>query len=193
VKGLTQVVIKDPATVKELIATAGANRAVAATTMNARSSRSHSVFRLKVIGKNKLTGSTNSSLVNLVDLAGSERLLKFKPDASRLKETQAINKSLATLGAVIMALGNKESHIPFRNSKLTFLLQPSLAGHSKCLMFANVSADPACAAETLCSLRFAATVKGVNIGTAKSSTVSTTAPTPRPVSFQWAQPPTVSM
>src|SRR5690606_27667446 len=91
-----------------------------------------------------------------VDLAGSERLAHSQSTGDRLKETQSINKSLACLGDVIAALGNGKdgNHIPYRNSKLTYLLQYSLGGNSKTLMFVMVSPLQAHLADTLTSLTF---------------------------------------
>jgi kinesin family protein C1 len=99
------------------------NRSVAATKSNERSSRSHSVFILKLIGKNSTTNETSEGTLNLVDLAGSERLKQSGAEGDRMKETQNINKSLSCLGDVIGALGQgKEgAHIPYRNSKVRFL------------------------------------------------------------------------
>ena len=76
--------------------------------------------------------------LNLVDLAGSERIAKSGAEGSRLREAQCINKSLSALGDVIHALRSKHSHVPFRNSRLTYLLQDSLSGDSKTLMMVQV-------------------------------------------------------
>ncbi|KAF6114338.1 kinesin family member C1 [Phyllostomus discolor] len=121
--------------VEALLHLARQNRAVARTAQNERSSRSHSVFQLQISGEHAGRGLQCGAPLNLVDLAGSERLdpgLAFGPgERERLRETQAINSSLSTLGLVIMALSNKESHVPYRNSKLTYLLQNSLGGSAK--------------------------------------------------------------
>jgi kinesin family protein C1 len=134
------------------------NRSVAATKANERSSRSHSVFILKLVGENAATGERCEGTLNLVDLAGSERLNHSGAEGERMKETQNINKSLACLGDVIEALGKGSAHVPYRNSKLTHLLQYSLGGNSKTLMFVMVSPLEAHLKETLTSLRFATKV-----------------------------------
>jgi kinesin family protein C1 len=110
-----------PDRVTELLKTADKNRTVAATKANMRSSRSHSVFILKLVGTNEITGERSEGTLNLVDLAGSERLEHSKVEGARLKETQNINKSLSCLGDVINALGSAKegAHIPYRNSKVS--------------------------------------------------------------------------
>ena len=158
-----------PEQVQSVLKLASENRAVASTNCNERSSRSHSVFTLRLSGKNSITEESLDGTLNLIDLAGSERLSSSGSTGDRLKETQAINKSLSSLADVITALSNKDSHIPYRNSKLTYLLQNSLGafvwiidellgGNSKTLMFVNVSPLASNLSETLCSLRFATKV-----------------------------------
>ncbi|KAH9921726.1 kinesin-domain-containing protein [Epithele typhae] len=168
------VKLSSPSQVRTLLSVAQGRRTVAATLMNERSSRSHSVFTLRIRGENALTGESCEGSLNLVDLAGSERLEKSGAgaDKDRLKETQSINKSLSALGDVIAALGEKgegkgDKHIPYRNSKLTYLLQNSLSGNSKTLMFLNLSPLATHLNESLCSLRFATKVNNTAIGTAK--------------------------
>jgi len=152
--------------VNHLLARAQQQRAVAATSCNEHSSRSHSVLRLKLSGVNEATTETSRGVLYMVDLAGSERLKESGATGDRLTETKHINRSLSNLGNVIMALSSKEQHIPFRNSKLTFLLQQALGGSAKTLMFVNVSPKESCTNETINSLRFAAKVNQCHIGTA---------------------------
>ncbi|KAF2203529.1 kinesin-domain-containing protein [Delitschia confertaspora ATCC 74209] len=168
------IVLDGPGRVNDLLNTASKNRSVAATKANSRSSRSHSVFILKLVGENGITGERSEGTLNLVDLAGSERLEHSKVEGARLKETQNINKSLSCLGDVINALGNQKEggHVPYRNSKLTYLLQYSLGGNSKTLMFVMISPLQAHLQETVTSLKFATKVHNTHIGTAKKQTKS---------------------
>jgi len=156
--------------ISSMIKRARKNRAWAKTLCNERSSRSHSVFMLRIEGHNTATTETCCGTLNLVDLAGSERVKDSGSEGMRLTEAQAINKSLSNLGNVIMALAQKNSHVPYRNSKLTHLLQNCLGGNSKTLMFVNISPKEECFGETLNSLRFATKVNQCNIGTASKKT-----------------------
>ena len=115
------------------------------------------------------------SQLHLIDLAGSERISKTDATGERLKEAQAINKSLSSLGDVIAALGGKKgTHVPYRNSKLTYLLQDSLSGNSKVLMLCNVSPASYNLGETMCSLTFAARCRNTELGAAKKATAEST-------------------
>ncbi|KAK1420049.1 hypothetical protein QVD17_21350 [Tagetes erecta] len=164
VSDLTIVDVCSIREVSNLLQQAAQSRSVGKTDMNEHSSRSHFVFTLRIYGVNESTEQQVQGVLNLIDLAGSERLSRSGATGERLKETQAINKSLSSLSDVIFALAKKEDHVPFRNSKLTYLLQPCLGGDSKTLMFVNVSPDPSSVGESLCSLRFAARVNSCEIG-----------------------------
>ncbi|CAI6084418.1 unnamed protein product, partial [Clonostachys chloroleuca] len=163
------VPLNSASSVETMLQEAQKNRSVAATKANERSSRSHSIFILKLIGENYATGERCEGTLNLVDLAGSERLKHSQAEGDRKRETQNINKSLSCLGDVIEALGKGSGHIPYRNSKLTHLLQYSLGGNSKTLMFVMVSPLETHLKETLTSLRFATKVHNTHIGTAKAT------------------------
>ncbi|KAK8643900.1 hypothetical protein V6N13_013177 [Hibiscus sabdariffa] len=165
VSDLTIVDVRSSKEVSFLLDRAAHSRSVGKTQMNEQSSRSHFVFTMRITGVNESTEQQVQGVLNLIDLAGSERLSKSGSTGDRLKETQAINKSLSSLADVIFALAKKEDHVPFRNSKLTYLLQPCLGGDSKTLMFVNLSPEPSSAGESLCSLRFAARVNACEIGT----------------------------
>ncbi|XWS41672.1 hypothetical protein CRYUN_Cryun17cG0102500 [Craigia yunnanensis] len=143
------------------------SRAVGSNNVNEHSSRSHCMLCIMVTSKNLMTGECTKSKLWLVDLAGSERLAKTDAQGERLKEAQNINKSLSALGDVVYALATKSSHIPYRNSKLTHLLQDSLGGDSKTLMFVQISPSERDLSETLSSLNFAIRVRGVELGPAK--------------------------
>ncbi|KAL0800677.1 hypothetical protein Bca101_055852 [Brassica carinata] len=145
------------------------NRSVGATAMNERSSRSHSIVTVHVRGKDMKTGSVLYGNLHLVDLAGSERVDRSEVKGDRLREAQHINKSLSSLGDVIFSLASKSSHIPYRNSKLTQLLQSSLGGQAKTLMFVQLNPDAISYSESMSTLKFAERVSGVELGAAKSS------------------------
>ncbi|KAH0919994.1 hypothetical protein HID58_027654 [Brassica napus] len=167
VPGLVEARVSTMEEVWDVLKTGSNARAVGKTTANEHSSRSHCIHCVMVKGENLLNGECTKSKLWLVDLAGSERVAKTEVQGERLKETQNINKSLSALGDVIYALANKSSHIPFRNSKLTHLLQDSLGGDSKTLMFVQISPNEKDNSETLCSLNFASRVRGIELGPAK--------------------------
>ncbi|CAA7025657.1 unnamed protein product [Microthlaspi erraticum] len=145
------------------------NRAVGATALNERSSRSHSVLTVHVQGKELVSGSILRGCLHLVDLAGSERVEKSEAVGERLKEAQHINKSLSALGDVISALAQKSSHVPYRNSKLTQVLQDSLGGQAKTLMFVHINPEVNAVGETISTLKFAQRVASIELGAARSN------------------------
>ncbi|KAL0898164.1 hypothetical protein Bca101_082125 [Brassica carinata] len=144
------------------------NRAVGATALNEKSSRSHSVLSVHVRGVDVKTDSELRGSLHLVDLAGSERIDRSEVTGDRLKEAQHINKSLSALGDVIFALAHKNPHVPYRNSKLTQVLQNSLGGQAKTLMFVQINPDEDSYAETISTLKFAERVSGVELGAARN-------------------------
>ncbi|CAL0320851.1 unnamed protein product [Lupinus luteus] len=142
------------------------NRAVGATAVNDRSSRSHSCLTVHVQGRDLTSGTLLRGCMHLVDLAGSERAGKSEATGDRLKEAQHINKSLSALGDVIASLAQKNQHVPYRNSKLTQLLQDSLGGQAKTLMFVHISPEADSIGETISTLKFAERVATVELGAA---------------------------
>ncbi|XP_018504817.2 kinesin-like protein KIN-14J [Pyrus x bretschneideri] len=145
------------------------NRAVGATALNERSSRSHSVLTVHVCGVDLKSDTSLRGSLHLVDLAGSERVDRSEATGDRLREAQHINKSLSALGDVIFALAQKSSHVPYRNSKLTQVLQSSLGGQAKTLMFVQLNPDVESFAQTISTLKFAERVSGVELGAARSN------------------------
>ncbi|XP_050345596.1 protein claret segregational isoform X2 [Nymphalis io] len=141
------------------------NRQTAATLNNERSSRSHSVAQIKISAINEKRKEKFTSNLNLVDLAGSES----GKTTQRMDETKHINRSLSELSKVILSLQTNQSHIPYRNSKLTHLLMPSLGGNSKTLMLVNVNQFDESFNETLNSLRFATKVNSCRTVKAKKN------------------------
>ena len=132
-----------------------ANRAVASTKMNALSSRSHSLFAVIIYQRNIITESSKTGKIYFVDLAGSEKMAKAGIEGNaQLKEAQNINKSIMTLGMVINALTKGAKHVPYRDSKLTRVLQESLGGNSLTNLIINCSPSMINQAESLSTLRF---------------------------------------
>ncbi|XP_040385260.1 kinesin-like protein KIN-14R isoform X2 [Oryza brachyantha] len=167
VPGLVEARVNNMNEAWEVLQTGSKARVVGSTNANEHSSRSHCMHCVMVRGENLMNGEQTKSKLWLIDLAGSERVAKTDAQGERLKEAQNINKSLSALGDVISALATKSQHIPFRNSKLTHLLQDSLSGDSKTLMFVQISPNENDVGETLCSLNFASRVRGIELGQAR--------------------------
>uniref|UniRef100_A0A7S1EBH7 Kinesin-like protein n=1 Tax=Hemiselmis andersenii TaxID=464988 RepID=A0A7S1EBH7_HEMAN len=167
VPSLAVVAVASMTEVLGVLKTGEGNRSVGCTNMNEHSSRSHMILTVHVKSRNSATGARGFGKMHLIDLAGSERVGKSGAEGARLKEAQNINKSLSALGDCVQSLVSKSKHTPFRNSKLTHLLQDSLGGDSKALMFVCVSPSDTDVSETGCSLAFASRVRNVELGPAK--------------------------
>lgn len=165
VKNLTDVVVESPDDLYRMLDKGLHNRTTAATLMNAESSRSHSIFTIVIEMNTKDPESGKDMLrvgkLNLVDLAGSERAKKTGAKDAVLKEGIKINLSLSVLGNVISALAEGAKHIPYRDSKLTRLLQDSLGGNTKTMMVAAISPADYNYEETLSTLRYANRAKNI--------------------------------
>lgn len=134
----------------------GINRRVTfATAMNERSSRSHAIFSIAVIQNDRINGTTRSSVLTFADLAGSERLSKSASDGTRKLEAASINRSLSALGNVVQALSKNLPHIPYRDSKLTRILQHALGGSCHTTMICTVYPLKSNYDETLSTIQFA--------------------------------------
>uniref|UniRef100_A0A4X1UYS4 Kinesin-like protein KIFC3 n=1 Tax=Sus scrofa TaxID=9823 RepID=A0A4X1UYS4_PIG len=163
VPGLTEFQVQSVEDINKVFEFGHTNRTTEFTNLNEHSSRSHALLIVTVRGVDCSTGLRTTGKLN-VDLAGSERVGKSGAEGSRLREAQHINKSLSALGDVIAALRSRQGHVPFRNSKLTYLLQDSLSGDSKTLMVVQVSPVEKNTSETLYSLKFAERVRSVELG-----------------------------
>ena len=162
VKDLLEIYVSSVEEVYEVMRRGGAARATAATNMNQESSRSHSIFVLTITQKNVESRSTKSGQLFLVDLAGSEKVGKTGASGQTLEEAKKINKSLSALGMVINSLTDgKSTHIPYRDSKLTRILQESLGGNSRTTLIINCSPSSYNDAETLSTLRFGVRAKAI--------------------------------
>ncbi|KAK4503557.1 hypothetical protein PRZ48_004472 [Zasmidium cellare] len=162
VKGLGEFYVGSVDEVYHVLERGGQARAVAATNMNQESSRSHSIFVIEVTQKNVETGSARSGRLFLVDLAGSEKVGKTGASGQTLEEAKKINKSLSALGMVINALSDgKSTHVPYRDSKLTRILQESLGGNSRTTLIINASPASYNTDETISTLRFGERAKTI--------------------------------
>ena len=162
VDGASERYVGSPNDVLALLEMGSANRAQAATNMNEHSSRSHSIFILAINQTNKKEGFSKIGKLYLVDLAGSEKISKTGATGHTLEEAKIINKSLTTLGRVINNLTDgKSTHIPYRESKLTRVLQESLGGNSKTCLIITCSPSVYNESESLSTLRFGERAKKI--------------------------------
>ncbi|KAM7271631.1 hypothetical protein ACFE04_030845 [Oxalis oulophora] len=175
VEGIKEEVVLSPAHALSLIATGEEHRHVGSTNFNLLSSRSHTIFTLTIessaYGENSEGEAVNLSQLNLIDLAGSESS-KAETTGVRRKEGSYINKSLLTLGTVISKLTDERAtHIPYRDSKLTRLLQSSLSGHGRVSLICNVTPSSSSAEETHNTLKFAHRAKHIEIQAAQNKII----------------------
>lgn len=154
-EGLTETEVRNSDALAGVVMTGLSSRKVKATNMNADSSRSHLMLIVSLEVMDVASGSTRNGKITIVDLAGSERLSKSGVTGEGQKEAIEINKSLTALGDVMMALTSGARVIPYRNHKLTQLMQDSLGGTAKTLMFVNVSPSTFNAEESICALKYA--------------------------------------
>lgn len=166
VEDLMLINCKDVSQIEKVMYMGNLNRTIGATDMNEHSSRSHAIFQIRIEMSDTNTSAKYSNIklgmLNLVDLAGSERQSKTGTTGERLKEASKINLSLSALGNVISALVNGSgAHIPYRDSKLTRLLQDSLGGNSRTLMIANIGPASYNLEETMTTLRYAHRAKSI--------------------------------
>ena len=164
VKDLTDYPVNTIEDMKQKLAEGSKCRHTASTQMNNVSSRSHSIFMIRVEQAEEIEGVQKVKVgrLNLVDLAGSERQKKTKADATRSKEGIYINCALSVLGQVISALTSPNpAHVPYRDSKLTRLLQESLGGNAKTIMIANIGPADYNYDETMSTLRYAYQAKKI--------------------------------
>ncbi|KAG1470122.1 hypothetical protein G6F56_002865 [Rhizopus delemar] len=162
VKDLYEIYVANRDEVYKAMKNGSSNRVVAYTNMNAESSRSHSIVVITITQKNLDTGAAKSGKLYLVDLAGSEKVGKTGASGQTLEEAKKINKSLTALGMVINSLTDgKSSHVPYRDSKLTRILQESLGGNSRTTLIINCSPSSYNEAETISTLRFGMRAKSI--------------------------------
>jgi len=173
VEGAIVAAVSNVQQVLNLLLRGAQNRTVGATAMNTESSRSHSVFTISLEAEEKDANDrrlVRQSKFELVDLAGSERQKYSRAEGRHLREASNINRSLTVLGKVIMALAAGSKHVPYRDSKLTFLLKNSIGGNSKTFLIANIGLSPRCQDESLSTLKFASFAKKPLMNVSKNVT-----------------------
>lgn len=159
---VTETYVTEAYEVYQIMQLGNENRAIGVTDMNKQSSRSHSCFILTITQNNAATFQCKTGKLYLVDLAGSEKISKTHATGQTLDEAKKINKSLSALGMVINSLTDgKSKHIPYRDSKLTRILQESLGGNSKTCLIITCSPSSYNEAETISTLRFGQRAKKI--------------------------------
>jgi centromeric protein E len=167
VAGLKEEIVSDAEQILKLIDSGEVNRHFGETNMNVHSSRSHTIFRMVIESRGKDNSSSDAirvSVLNLVDLAGSERIAKTGAGGVRLQEGKYINKSLMILGNVINKLSDStklRAHIPYRDSKLTRILQPALGGNAKTCIICTIAPEEHHIEESKGTLQFASRAKRI--------------------------------
>jgi len=161
IENISEKEASNAAELKALLQRGLSHRTVAANTMNIESSRSHLIFTIRATSRNRLTGEICSGKLLLCDLGGSERLKKSEACGHQRKEAIEINKSLSALGDVVEAVARRQKQVPYRNHKLTQIMQDSIGGTAKTLMFVNCSPARRNLSETTMSLMYAARVKRI--------------------------------
>ncbi|XP_073515950.1 kinesin-like protein KIFC3 isoform X1 [Phyllobates terribilis] len=164
VPGLTQRSVRTMLDINKILELGRKQRATEHTNLNTHSSRSHALLILSVKGQETSTGIGTTGKLYLVDLAGSERVSRSGAAGDRLREAQCINRSLSALGDVFSALRSQQAYVPYRNSKLTYLLQEALSRDGKALLLLQVAPVEENMNESLCSLRFGDRVRSVELG-----------------------------
>ena len=171
VPGLLKEPVNSIDDVMSLLNRGNASRATATTNLNEHSSRSHMVLMVDV--ESGLEGEpSNNGILYLVDLAGSERVRNSQVEGEQLKEATHINKSLSALGNVMEALDRKASHVPYRDAKLTYLLQDAIGGNSRTMMVVAVCPTDVAHDESVHALQFATRVRRIQIGAAQRNVTS---------------------
>lgn len=162
VRGLSHTFVSSAPEISQVLRQGNKHRTKSATNMNSESSRSHAIFQVMLTQQNTHSGELKKSNLFLVDLAGSEKVDRTGAQGNSLEEAKKINLSLSVLGLVINSLtDSRTSHIPYRDSKLTRILQESLGGNSRTTLIVNVSPASSCVQETISTLRFGSRAKKI--------------------------------
>jgi kinesin family protein C2/C3 len=169
--GITVVAVETCEQVEQVLQFALQSRTTASTLLNNESSRSHLLMNVTVVAHNHLSRTKSRATLFLCDLAGSERVSRSGVTGQQMKEAQAINSSLTALGNVLNAKLNKQKHVPYRDSQLTFYLKDALNANSKTCFIVQVNPNTEHASESLCSLKFGERVRKVELGKAKRNLI----------------------